>query len=67
MRMNNIEVTSASGHVDKDPVCGARIDPQAAAARDEYEGIVFHFCSHACHERFLARPEFYAARAVRSP
>ncbi len=43
----------------KDPVCGMDIDPETAAATTEYEGQTYHFCSHDCHERFLADPESY--------
>ena len=59
---DSLENASDGGHALKDPVCGVRVDPQGAAARDEYEGIVFYFCSHACYERFIAKPEFYAVR-----
>lgn len=40
----------------KDPVCGIDIDPDAAAAREEFEGKTYYFCSHACHESFKANP-----------
>nr|NIS80726.1 HAD-IC family P-type ATPase [Anaerolineales bacterium] len=45
----------------KDPVCGMEIDPEDAAATEEYQGKTYHFCSAACHEKFKAEPEKYAA------
>ncbi len=45
----------------KDPVCGMDIDPATAAASEEYEGKTYYFCSEACHQRFVAAPEQYAA------
>jgi Cu+-exporting ATPase len=45
----------------KDPVCGMEIDPESAAATEEYQGRTYHFCSAACHEKFKAEPEKYAA------
>jgi len=46
----------------KDPVCGMEIDPNTAAASEEYKGQSYYFCSPSCHERFKADPERYAAR-----
>ncbi|MDA1036140.1 MAG: HAD-IC family P-type ATPase, partial [Chloroflexi bacterium] len=43
----------------KDPVCGMDIDPEGAAAHEEYEGTTYHFCSQACHEKFVAEPSQY--------
>jgi Cu+-exporting ATPase len=53
---------SAHGGSTKDPVCGARLEVLGAAASEEYAGSVYHFCSHACHERFKARPWIYAGQ-----
>jgi len=44
----------------KDPVCGMDIDPNTAAATEEYQGKTYHFCSMACHDKFKAEPEKYA-------
>jgi Cu+-exporting ATPase len=44
----------------KDPVCGMEIRAEDAAAREEHEGRVFHFCSESCHREFLADPHRYA-------
>ncbi len=35
-----------------DPICGMRIDPQAAAGQSERAGQVYYFCSPMCKERF---------------
>jgi Cu+-exporting ATPase len=43
----------------KDPVCGMDIDPDGAAAKTEYKGQTYYFCSAACHDKFKAEPEKY--------
>ncbi|MBU2609137.1 MAG: heavy metal translocating P-type ATPase, partial [Chloroflexi bacterium] len=45
----------------KDPVCGMDIDPNSAAATEEYKDKTYYFCSSACHEKFKAEPQKYAA------
>ena len=45
----------------KDVVCGMDIDPKTAAAQMEYEGKTHHFCSSACHDKFMAEPKKYAS------
>ena len=45
----------------KDVVCGMDIDPKTAAAQMEYEGKTYHFCSSACHDKFMAEPKKYAS------
>lgn len=42
-----------------DPVCGMEIQPERAAATAFYKGDTYYFCAPTCHERFLARPEYY--------
>jgi YHS domain-containing protein len=49
---------------EKDPVCGARVETTSAAAREQYAGKTYYFCSHSCHERFRANPELYAWRQI---
>jgi Cu+-exporting ATPase len=44
-----------------DPVCGMEIDPQSAVATEEHQGKTYYFCSAACHDKFKAEPEKYAA------
>lgn len=43
-----------------DPVCKMNVDPERAAAKAEYRGAVFYFCSRACHKAFAAAPGLYA-------
>ncbi|NQT04418.1 MAG: heavy metal translocating P-type ATPase [Dehalococcoidia bacterium] len=45
----------------KDPVCGMDIDPNTAAATEDYQGKTYHFCSAVCHDKFKAEPEKYTA------
>ena len=45
----------------KDPVCGMEIDPESAAAQMEYQGKTYYFCSHDCHEKFIAEPQKFAS------
>jgi YHS domain-containing protein len=42
-----------------DPVCKMNVDPTRAAAKAEYQGATFYFCSAACHKAFSAAPEQY--------
>jgi len=44
----------------KDPVCGMTIDEEAAAARQDYEGTTYYFCSEACRLAFQREPERHA-------
>ena len=46
----------------KDPVCGMTVEPDTAAAREDYEGRTWYFCSKHCHEKFTAAPQRYAGR-----
>ena len=48
--------------MNKDPVCGAPVDPVQTRYTSEFEGETFHFCSAACQERFEQEPERYARR-----
>ncbi len=45
----------------KDPVCGMEVDPQNAAASEEYRGKTYYFCAKACQEKFKAEPQKYAS------
>jgi Cu+-exporting ATPase len=45
----------------KDPVCGMMVDPARAAAKFDYNGATYYFCSPRCLERFKAEPEKYLA------
>lgn len=43
-----------------DPVCGMTIEEDNAAAREEYQGTTWYFCSDSCHSKFLSDPAQYA-------
>ncbi len=47
----------------KDPVCGMEVDPERAAARSEYEGETYYFCSAHCKASFDREPEKYAKQS----
>ncbi len=44
-----------------DPVCKMNVEPQKAAAKEEYGGQVYYFCSETCHKAFAAEPQKYAS------
>ncbi len=41
----------------KDPACGMEIDVNSAAAKSEYKGQSYYFCSLGCKTKFDAAPE----------
>lgn len=46
--------------VERDPVCGMRVDPNEAAAKMEFEGRTYYFCSEDCRHKFELNPREYA-------
>ena len=44
-------------HVD--PVCGMQVTEGQEAARREYDGVTYYFCSKACARKFQQNPESY--------
>jgi YHS domain-containing protein len=51
---------------DVDPVCGMEVESDSAAARSEFEGDVYSFCSLECREQFERAPErFVTTRLLR--
>src|ERR1700736_4016130 len=46
-----------AGVREKDPVCGMTVDPSKAAAKQEFRGTTYYFCSKRCAERFAKEPE----------
>jgi P-type Cu+ transporter len=55
-----VEVARAdepAGRGVRDPVCGMTVDPAHAAATATHGGRKYHFCSTACHRRFVADPD----------
>ncbi|QQP89720.1 heavy metal translocating P-type ATPase [Skermanella sp. TT6] len=51
----------------KDPVCGMAVDPATSRHRAEHGGRTLHFCSSACHDRFVADPDRYLNAAGAPP
>ncbi len=41
----------------KDVVCGMDIDVDSAAAKSDYKGQTYYFCSLGCKTKFEATPE----------
>lgn len=41
----------------KDPVCGMEVDEKKAAAKSEYKGKTYYFCSRGCKVAFDKDPE----------
>lgn len=48
---------AAQGTID--PVCGMEVDPASAAAKIDYEGKTYFFCSAGCLETFIKEPSRY--------
>jgi Cu+-exporting ATPase len=46
-----------AGVREKDPVCGMTVHPSKAAAKQEFLGNTYHFCSKRCAERFATEPD----------
>lgn len=44
----------------KDVVCGMQIDSEQAAAKTEYQGVTYYFCSSYCKKKFDLDPQRYA-------
>ena len=47
----------------KDPVCGMSVDPATAKFTAEHAGETYYFCSARCHDKFVADPGAYLAKA----
>ena len=43
----------------KDPVCGMTVDPQKPAAKIEFGGTTYNFCSKGCAGKFEKEPQKY--------
>ncbi len=48
--------------MDRDPVCGMRVEEKTAPARSEYRGQPYYFCSDQCKQQFDKSPEQYAEK-----
>jgi len=42
--------------MERDPVCGMASEPETAAAKREYGGKTYYFCSEGCAAKFAAEP-----------
>jgi len=45
-----------------DPVCGMSVETETAAAKLEYEGQTYYFCSAHCAKAFSENPEQYVTK-----
>ncbi len=43
----------------KDLVCGMEVDKKTPAAKIDYDGQTFYFCSENCKKQFVEEPEKY--------
>jgi YHS domain-containing protein len=48
--------------MQKDPVCGMKVDEKKTKFMSEYEGRTFYFCSSKCKDTFDKEPHKYAKR-----
>lgn len=54
------EPSDSDGRVTAlDPVCGMRVQPEKAAAKEVFEGHSYYFCSKGCAARFRQDPRKY--------
>ena len=57
-------------NIEFDPVCGAAVEPETAAARQlvtQFEGRAYIFCGLSCRARFEHAPTRYAASGRSEP
>lgn len=54
---NNRKLHTSLEHQHVDPVCGMTVEPESAAAVQAHNGVQYFFCSHSCHDKFVASPE----------
>ena len=50
---------SHQASVHADPVCGMQVTEGQEAARREYDGVTYYFCSKVCARKFQQNPESY--------
>jgi Cu+-exporting ATPase len=48
--------------MERDPVCDMEVDPQTAAAKSEFQGQTYYFCSLACKREFESDPKQYVEK-----
>jgi YHS domain-containing protein len=44
-----------------DPVCGMQVETSSAPARATHNGVIQHFCSDRCREKFARKPERFVS------
>jgi P-type Cu+ transporter len=49
--------------MERDPVCGMKVDPAKPAGKTDYQGRTYYFCSQHCLKSFRADPAKYLAPA----
>lgn len=42
--------------MEKDPVCGMKVDPTESEGQSEYKGQTYYFCSGGCKRKFDEDP-----------
>ena len=47
--------------MERDPVCGMNVNPEAAKARAEHDGRTYYFCCGGCAQKFQQDPAKYLA------
>ena len=50
-----------------DPVCGMQVTADSAAAKSNYKGQTYYFCSQADKEAFDRNPEKFVSRPAKEP
>ena len=50
--------------MEKDPACGMIVKTDEAAARSEYQGKSYFFCSVTCKERFDRSPQTFTVKRL---
>ncbi len=53
--------------MDRDPVCGMKVEPSRAKSRVEHESKAYFFCSDGCAKKFSAEPAKYLNSEQRPP
>jgi P-type Cu+ transporter len=56
------EASPKSVHMEIDPVCGMKVDPNAGRPTAIHDGQTFYFCSPGCQTKFKADPERYLSK-----
>ena len=52
-------VETRAAPIERDPVCGMKVDPSTRGLSLEHSGRRFHFCAESCRAKFTAAPSSY--------